>query len=192
MARTKRSKGGVNKSASRTVRRVSATTRGRANGGGGDLLNAVKGLVKALPLNELEKRLAGLEKSVSRLEGEIRKAARRVTGGTDKHRTTRKAAGAKRRTVRRSSAAKRTATRKATAGRKPAAKRTTARKPAAKRTATRKTAAKRATARKPAAKRTTARKPAGKRAVSGRSSAKGAAGGGDGGPLPGPGPVPPR
>src|ERR1700687_546944 len=69
MARTRRRRGGLDKAVSRTVKRVSTTARRRANTGGGDLLKAVQGLVKALPVGELEKRLAGLEKSVSRLEG---------------------------------------------------------------------------------------------------------------------------
>ena len=96
MARTRRRRGGLDKAVSRTVKRVSTTARRRANTGGGDLLKAVQGLVKALPVSELEKRLSGLEKSVSRLEGEIRKAARRVVGGTAK-----RAGAAKRRTTRR-------------------------------------------------------------------------------------------
>jgi len=95
MARTRRRRGGLDKAVSRTVKRVGR----RASGG--DLLKAVQGLVKALPVGELDKRLAGLEKSVSRLEGEIRKAARRVVGGTAK-----RAGTAKRRTTKRKSTAK--------------------------------------------------------------------------------------
>ena len=62
----------------RTVRRVRTTARRRAPAAGGDLMKAVQGLVKALPVSELEKRLAGLEKTVARLEAGVRKAARRA------------------------------------------------------------------------------------------------------------------
>src|SRR5438132_3106747 len=76
----------------RTVRRVSGG--GRRSSPGGDLVKAVKNLVKALPLGELEKRLAGLEKTVQRLEGDIRKAVGRAVGtrgrgGARKRATTR-------------------------------------------------------------------------------------------------------
>src|ERR1700736_4229949 len=127
MARTRRSRGGLDKAVSRTVKRVSTTARRRANTGGGDLVKAVQGLVKALPLGELEKRLSGLEESVSRLEGGIRKAGGRVVGGAAK-----RAGAAKRRTTRKATSAKRTTTRRAGT-----AKRGGARKAAAKRTTTR-------------------------------------------------------
>ena len=99
MARTRRTRGGIDKAVSRTVKRVSTTARRRANTGGNDLVKAVHGLVNALPVKELEKRLAGLEKSVTRLEGEIRKAAGRVVGGARRS-TTKRATGAKRGTTR--------------------------------------------------------------------------------------------
>ena len=61
MARTRRSKSGTAKRAVKaTVRRARAAAP--RSGAGGDLLKAVQGLVKALPVRELEKRLAGLEK----------------------------------------------------------------------------------------------------------------------------------
>jgi len=44
------------------------------------VLKAVQGLVKALPVGDLEKRLAGLEKSVAKLEVELRKAVASVNG----------------------------------------------------------------------------------------------------------------
>src|ERR1019366_3002734 len=86
MARTRRSKGGTAKRAVKaTVRRARAAA---PRGAGGDLLKAVQGLVKALPVGELEKRLAGLEKSVEKIDSELRKAigqvASAVRGGTAK------------------------------------------------------------------------------------------------------------
>jgi uncharacterized small protein (DUF1192 family) len=149
MARTRRSKGG---GAKRTVKATVRRPRAAAprTGAGGDLLKAVHGLVNALPVGELEKRLAGLEKSVEKIEVELRKAlaqvASAVRGGGAKR------APAKRRGVKR--AAKRT----------PAAKRTVKRAPAAKRTVKRAPAAKRTVKRAPAVKRTVKRTPAVKRA----------------------------
>ena len=87
MARTRRSKSGT---AKRTVKATVRRARAAAprSGAGGDLLKAVQGLVKALPVGELEKRLAGLEKSVEKIDSELRKAigqvASAVRGGTAK------------------------------------------------------------------------------------------------------------
>src|ERR1700730_14033721 len=81
MARTRRRSSGIDRAVKRTVRRVKTTARRRASSGGGDLLKAVQGLIKALPIGELEKRLAGLEKTVARLEGSARGAVRRAVGG---------------------------------------------------------------------------------------------------------------
>src|SRR5690348_17904270 len=78
MARTRRRRGGVPTAVKRTVRRVRTTARRRAPAAGGDLMKAVQSLVKALPVSELEKRLAGLEKTVARLETSLRRAARRA------------------------------------------------------------------------------------------------------------------
>ena len=75
MARTRRT-AGVPASVKRTVKRVAT----RRTAGGGDLVKAVQGLVKALPIADLDKRLGALEKSVQRLESEIRKAVERVGG----------------------------------------------------------------------------------------------------------------
>ncbi|MDB5113269.1 MAG: hypothetical protein JWL78_339, partial [Chloroflexi bacterium] len=77
MARTRRTSG-VPATVTRTVKRVTGTTRRSSTGG--DLVKAVQGLVKALPIADLDKRLAALEKSVQRLESEIRKAVERVGG----------------------------------------------------------------------------------------------------------------
>src|SRR5580700_9488193 len=152
MARTRRRRGGVEKAVKRTVRRVGTTARRRAPAAGGDLMKAVQSLVKALPVGELEKRLAGLEKTVARLEVSLRGAAKRATtavrGGK---RATAKRATAKRATAKRATAKRATAKR---AG----AKKTTARKTTARKTTARKTTARKTTARKPAARKTTARK----------------------------------
>ena len=80
MARTRRRRtGGINRAVKRTVRRVKTTATRRAPAGGGDLLKAVHGLIRALPVAELERRLAGLEKTVERLESSVRGAVRRAT-----------------------------------------------------------------------------------------------------------------
>ncbi len=73
MARTRRGKGSGAARAVKGAARRARTTARRA-GAGGDLLRAVQGLVKALPVGELEKRLAGLEKSVERIDSELRRA----------------------------------------------------------------------------------------------------------------------
>src|SRR5215472_17470937 len=105
MARAKRSTGVLDTlskrgeaAVKRATRRVSTGAR-TAGGPAPELIKAVQSLVKALPIGELEKRLAGLEKSVARLEGEIRKAvergvsAVRGTGATTRKKATlRKAA----------------------------------------------------------------------------------------------------
>jgi hypothetical protein len=135
MARTSRT-AGINKTVRRTVKK--ASTRARRATEGNDLIKAVQGLVKALPVSELEKRLAGLEKSVAKLEGEIRKAAQKV--GTAVR--TGKPAGARRGAKR--ATAKRTGVKKATTRR------------ATKRVATKRTSAKRTTAKRTTAKRTSA------------------------------------
>ena len=156
MARTRRSKGG---GAKRTVKATVRRPRAAAprTGAGGDLLKAVHGLVNALPVGELEKRLAGLEKSVEKIEVELRKAlaqvASAVRGGGAKR------APAKRRGVKR--AAKRTPAAKRTVKRAPAAKRTVKRAPAVKRTVKRTPAVKRA----PAVKRTAVKRAAPRRTV---------------------------
>ena len=131
MTRTRRSRGGASGAVKRTAKRVRAAQSRRAAAAGGDLAKAVQKLVKALPISDLEKRLAGLEKTVARLGASLRRAAKRT-------------------------AAKRTAT-KRTAAKRTAAKRTAAKRTAAKRTAAKRTAAKR-TAAKTAARKSTARK----------------------------------
>src|SRR5438046_8990394 len=132
MARTRRRRGGVPTAVKRTVRRVRTTARRRAPAGG-DLMKAVQSLVKALPVSELEKRLAGLEKTVARLEAGLRGAARRAGSAVRGKRT------AKRKTAKRATA-KRTAKRTT-------AKRGTRRRTAAKTTVRR---ARRGTKRTPA------------------------------------------
>ena len=163
MARTRRSKsGGAKRAVKATVRRPRAAAP--RTSAGGDLLKAVQGLVKALPVGELEKRLAGLEKSVEKLDGELRKAVSQVAAkvrGTVKRAPAKRAV--KRRTVKRTAvkrapAAKRTVKRTAA---KRIVKRTAAKRTAVKRTAVKRTAVKRA----PAAKR--ARRPSGHRRPSG-------------------------
>src|ERR1017187_9357858 len=128
MARTRRSKGGTARRAVKaTVRRArNAVPR---SGAGGDLLKAVQGLVKARPVGEREQRLAGLEKSVEKIDSELRKAlsqvAAAVRGGTAK-RAPAKRAPAKRATAKRAKrapAAKRAAAKRTAAKRAPAAKR---------------------------------------------------------------------
>jgi hypothetical protein len=135
MARKARKTSGLEKTVRRTVKRASTNARRRANTGGTDLVQAVHGLIKALPVTELEKRLSGLEKSVAKLEGEIRKAAQKVGTAVRStqapRRGTAKRATAKRTTTR---STKRTTTRK-TGTRRAAAKRTTRRKTTTRRTA---------------------------------------------------------
>src|SRR5579859_8044306 len=156
MARTRRRRGGVEKAVKRTVRRVGTTARRRAPAAGGDLMKAVQSLVKALPVGELEKRLAGLEKTVARLEVSLRGAAKRATTAVrGSKRTTAKRATAKRTTAKRATA-KRATAKRATAKRA-TAKRATAKRAGAKKTTARKTTA-RKTARKTTARKTTARK----------------------------------
>src|ERR1017187_2348383 len=117
MARTRRRRGGVEKAVKRTVRRVGTTGRRRRPAAGGDLVKAVQNLVKALPVGELEKRLAGLEKTVARLEASLMDAAKRATtavrGGkrTTAKRATAKRGTAKRATVKRATAKRATAKR---------------------------------------------------------------------------------
>src|SRR5579864_2667967 len=112
MARTRRRRGGTVGAVKCTARRVRTTARRRAPSAGGDLLKAVQGLIKALPIGELEKRLAGLERTVARLESNARGAVRRAVGGrkrTTAKRTTAKRAGTRRRTTaKRATTAKRT------------------------------------------------------------------------------------
>src|SRR5881398_3147466 len=81
MARTRRRRGGVPTAVKRTVRRVRTTARRRAPAGG-DLMKAVQSLVKALPVSELEKRLAGLEKTVARLGAGLRVAPAPLCGAS--------------------------------------------------------------------------------------------------------------
>jgi hypothetical protein len=125
MPRKARRTSGLEKTVRRTVKRASTTARRRANTGGADLIQAVHGLIKALPVTELEKRLSGLEKSVAKLEVEIRKAAQRVGIGVRStptpRRRTAKGAGTT------GATSKRTTTRK-TGTRRTAAKSTTRRK----------------------------------------------------------------
>src|SRR5438128_8840967 len=111
MARTRRRRGGVPTAVKRTVRRVRTTARRRAPAAGGDLMKAVQSLVKALPVSELEKRLAGLEKTVARLEAGLRGAARRA-GSAVRGKRTAKRKTAKRATAKRT--AKRTTARRGT------------------------------------------------------------------------------
>lgn len=72
-------------------------------------------------IKKLEKKLAGLAKSVSRLEGEIHKTGRRVVGSPAK-----RAGSAERIDTREASSAKRTTGHRATTARKSNAKRATA------------------------------------------------------------------
>src|SRR5580698_3780477 len=104
MARTRRRRGGVEKAVKRTVRRVGTTARRRAPAAGGDLVKAVQNLVKALPVGELEKRLARLETS---LRGAAKRAGTAVRGS----KTTAKRATAKRGTAKRATAKRATAKR---------------------------------------------------------------------------------
>ena len=114
MARTRRRRGGVEKAVKRTVRRVGTTARRRAPAAGGDLVKAVQNLVKALPVGELEKRLAGLEKTVARLEVSLRGAAKRAsTAVRGTKRATAKRATAKRATAKRGTAKRAQADRQA-------------------------------------------------------------------------------
>src|SRR6202171_4071725 len=118
MARTRRRRGGTVRAVKRTVRRVKSTAKRRAPAAGGDL---VKSVLRALPIRELERRLAGLERIVARLEANLRGGVRRAAG-------TRKRATAKR-TVKRAGAkrttAKRTTRRRTGTAKRAAAKRTT-------------------------------------------------------------------
>src|SRR6202521_5596883 len=117
MARTRRRRGGTVRAVKRTVRRVKSTASRRAPAAGGDL---VKSVLRALPIRELERRLAGLERIVAKLEANLRGGVRRATG-------TRKRATAKRtakRTVKRTTA-KRTTRRRTGTAKRAAAKRTT-------------------------------------------------------------------
>jgi hypothetical protein len=138
MPRKARRPSGLEKTVRRTVKRASTTARRRANTGGTDLVQAVHTLIKALPVTELEKRLTGLEKSVAKLEGEIRKAARKVGIGVrstpSRRGRTAKRASAKGASTTRATT-KRTTTRKAGTGRT-TAKRTTRRKTTTRRTGT--------------------------------------------------------
>src|SRR5579884_2343897 len=105
MARTRRRRtGGIDRAVKRTVRRVKTTASRRAPGGGGDLMKAVQGLIRALPVNELERRLAGLEKTVARLEESLRGAVRRAAGGGTAKRSTAKRSTGKRAGAKRSTA----------------------------------------------------------------------------------------
>ncbi len=70
MAKSRRRRGGIKSTVKRTVKRAPAA--------GGGLAKAVQNLVNALPVGELEKRLAGLEKTVARLEKSLRGAAGRA------------------------------------------------------------------------------------------------------------------
>jgi DNA-binding protein HU-beta len=115
MTRTRRTRGGASGAVKRTARRVRTAQSRRAAAAGGDLAKAVQKLVKALPIRDLEKRLAGLEKTVARLGASLRKVAKRSAA---------KRTGAKR------SAAKRSV-------RKAGARKSTARKRTARKTSAR-------------------------------------------------------
>ena len=52
MARKVRRTSGLEKTGRRTVKRAATTARNRANTGGSDLVQAVHGLIKALPVAE--------------------------------------------------------------------------------------------------------------------------------------------
>ena len=125
MTRTRRTRGGASGAVKRTARRVRTAQSRRAAAAGGDLAKAVQKLVKALPIRDLEKRLAGLEKTVARLGASLRKAAKRTAA----KRSVRKAA-ARKSTARKRSAAKRTV-------RKAAARKSTSRKRTARKTSAR-------------------------------------------------------
>ena len=101
MTRTRRSRGGASGAVKRTARRVRTAQSRRAAAAGGDLAKAVQKLVKALPISDLEKRLAGLEKTVARLGASLRQAAKRTAA----KRTVRKA-GARKSTARKRTARK--------------------------------------------------------------------------------------
>jgi hypothetical protein len=131
MPRKVRRTSGLEKTVRRTVKRASTNARRRANTSGADLVQAVHSLIKALPVTELEKRLSGLEKSVAKLEGEIRKAAQKVG----------------------------TAVRGPQAPRRRTAKRATAKRAGAKRTTTKRTTARKAATRRKTTTRKTARTP---------------------------------
>jgi hypothetical protein len=114
MARTGGSSGVRGRAATPTRR----TARG-AGGAGGDVTNAVMGLVRALPIAGLDKRLATLEKSVARLEAEIRKAVERISGAVRRGAPAGGAAGTTRRaggTTRRAAPATRGTTTRRAAG----------------------------------------------------------------------------
>jgi hypothetical protein len=125
MTRTRRSRGGASGAVKRTARRVRTAQSRRAAAAGGDLAKAVQKLVKALPISDLEKRLAGLEKTVARLGASLRKAAKRTAA----KRTAAKRTAAKR------TAAKRTAAKRTV--RKAGARKSTARKRTARKTSAR-------------------------------------------------------
>ena len=108
MTRTRRSRGGASGAVKRTAGRVRTAQSRRAAAAGGDLAKAVQKLVKALPISDLEKRLAGLEKTVARLGASLRQAAKRTAAKRTAKRT------AAKRTVRKAAARKSTA-RKSTA-----------------------------------------------------------------------------
>src|ERR1700730_8688732 len=169
MARTRRRRGGTVRAVKRTVRRVKSTASRRAPAAGGDL---VKSVLRALPIKELERRLAGLERIVARLEANVRGGVRRAAGGTRKRatakRTTAKRTGVKRTTRRRTGTAKRAAAKRTT--RKSTARRTTAKRTTARRTTAKRATAKRTT-RRAGAKRTTAKRTV-KRATAKRAGAK--------------------
>ena len=120
MTRTRRSRGGASGAVKRTAGRVRTAQSRRAAAAGGDLAKAVQKLVKALPTSDLEKRLAGLEKTVARLGASLRKVAKRSAA----KRSAAKRTGAKR------SAAKRSV-------RKAGARKSTARKRTARKTSAR-------------------------------------------------------
>ena len=112
MTRTRRSRGGASGAVKRTARRVRTAQSRRAAAAGGDLAKAVQKLVKALPTSDLEKRLAGLEKTVARLGASLRQAAKRTATKRTAKRTAAKRTA--KRTVRKAAARKSTA-RKSTA-----------------------------------------------------------------------------
>ena len=96
MTRTRRSRGAASGAVKRTARRVRTAQSRRAAAAGGDLAKAVQKLVKALPISDLEKRLAGLEKAVARVGASLRQAAKRTAAKrTVAKRTVRKAAARK-------------------------------------------------------------------------------------------------
>jgi hypothetical protein len=133
MTRTRRTRGGASGAVKRTARRVRTAQSRRAAAAGGDLAKAVQKLVKALPIRDLEKRLAGLEKTVARLGASLRKAAKRTAAKRTAKRTAAKRTAAKRTAKR--TAAKRTANKRTV--RKAAARKSTARKSTARKTSAR-------------------------------------------------------